>query len=127
MNFFEIFRIAISSLLINRLRAVLTTLGIIIGVGAVIALISLGRGVETYISTQFQGLGSNILFVFSAGLLVVPSVSTNELLFHQVQGTFQSFHFFFKRRFSSEAASSLLPVADAVLSLRRTRHETRPF
>ncbi len=72
MNFLEIFRIAISSLLINRLRAVLTTLGIIIGVGAVIALISLGRGVETYISSQFQGLGSNILFVFSAA----PTSST---------------------------------------------------
>ncbi|MBA3869711.1 MAG: ABC transporter permease [Anaerolineae bacterium] len=72
MNFLEIFRIALSSLLINRLRAVLTTLGIIIGVGAVIALISLGRGVETYISTQFQGLGSNILFVFSAA----PTSST---------------------------------------------------
>ncbi len=72
MNLFESIRIAISSLLINRLRAVLTTLGIIIGVGAVIALISLGRGVETYISSQFQGLGSNILFVFSAA----PTSST---------------------------------------------------
>jgi putative ABC transport system permease protein len=72
MNLIEIIRIAISSLLINRLRAVLTTLGIIIGVGAVIALISLGRGVETYISSQFQGLGSNILFVFSAA----PTSST---------------------------------------------------
>src|SRR6185369_13827997 len=72
MNLIEIIRIAISSLLINRLRAVLTALGIIIGVGAVIALISLGRGVETYISSQFQGLGSNILFVFSAA----PTSST---------------------------------------------------
>lgn len=72
MSLFEIFRIAFSSLLINRLRAVLTTLGIIIGVGAVISLISLGRGVETYISSQFQGLGSNILFVFSAA----PASST---------------------------------------------------
>jgi len=72
MNLLETFRIAFESLLINRLRAMLTTLGIIIGVGAVIALISLGRGVETYISSQFQGLGSNILFVFSAA----PTSST---------------------------------------------------
>ncbi len=72
MNLLETFRIALESLLINRLRAILTTLGIIIGVGAVIALISLGRGVETYISSQFQGLGSNILFVFSAA----PTSST---------------------------------------------------
>jgi putative ABC transport system permease protein len=72
MSLFETFRLALESLLINRLRAILTTLGIIIGVGAVIALISLGRGVETYISSQFQGLGSNILFVFSAA----PASST---------------------------------------------------
>ncbi|MBI1280240.1 MAG: FtsX-like permease family protein [Anaerolineaceae bacterium] len=72
MNLLETLRIAFESLLVNRLRAMLTTLGIIIGVGAVIALISLGRGVETYISSQFQGLGSNILFVFSAA----PASST---------------------------------------------------
>jgi putative ABC transport system permease protein len=72
MNLIETIRIALESLLINRLRAILTTLGIIIGVGAVIALISLGRGVETYISSQFQGLGSNILFVFSS----VPASTT---------------------------------------------------
>lgn len=76
MDLFESVRIAISSLFINRLRAILTTLGIIIGVGAVIALISLGRGVETYISSQFQGLGSNILFVFSAA----PTSTTRTLI-----------------------------------------------
>lgn len=44
----------------------LTTLGIIIGVGAVIGLISLGRGVENFIASEFQGLGSNVLFVYSS-------------------------------------------------------------
>jgi putative ABC transport system permease protein len=76
MSLFEIIRIAIDSLLINRLRAILTTLGIIIGVGAVISLISLGRGVETYVSAQFQGLGSNVLFVFSAA----PTSSTRTVV-----------------------------------------------
>ncbi len=66
MNLTENIRIAIDSLLINRLRAVLTTLGIIIGVGAVIGLISLGRGVENFIASEFQALGSNVLFVFSS-------------------------------------------------------------
>jgi len=66
MNLFETIRIALNGLSTNRLRAVLTTLGIIIGVGAVIALVSLGRGVENYISGQFEALGSNVLFVFSA-------------------------------------------------------------
>ena len=66
MNFAESARIAIDSLLVNRLRAVLTTLGIIIGVGAVIGLVSLGRGVENFVQSEFQSLGSNVLFVFSS-------------------------------------------------------------
>jgi len=62
----EAFRIAFSSLVANRLRALLTTLGIIIGVGAVIGLISLGRGVEDFIASEFEGLGSNLLVVFAS-------------------------------------------------------------
>jgi putative ABC transport system permease protein len=66
MNLTESFRIALSGLSANRLRAVLTTLGIIIGVGAVIGLASLGRGVENFVAAEFQSLGSNVLFVFSS-------------------------------------------------------------
>jgi putative ABC transport system permease protein len=66
MNLTESFRIALIGLLTNRLRAVLTTLGIIIGVGAVIALVSLGRGVEDFVAAEFESLGSNVLFVFSS-------------------------------------------------------------
>ncbi len=47
----------------NKLRSMLTMLGIIIGVGAVIALMSIGRGVEKYVTDQFASLGSNLLFV----------------------------------------------------------------
>jgi putative ABC transport system permease protein len=64
MNLLESIRIALNGLATNRLRAVLTTLGIIIGVGSVIGLVSLGRGVEGYIAGEFQALGSNVLFVF---------------------------------------------------------------
>jgi putative ABC transport system permease protein len=66
MSLFETIRIALTGLSTNRLRAVLTTLGIIIGVGAVIGLVSLGRGVQNYVQGQFQGLGSNLLFVFAS-------------------------------------------------------------
>lgn len=66
MNLLESFRIAIGGLLTNRLRSILTTLGIIIGVGSVIGLVSLGRGVENFIASEFQSLGSNVLFVFSS-------------------------------------------------------------
>jgi putative ABC transport system permease protein len=59
------FRSAISALLSNKLRAFLTMLGIVIGVSAVIALLSIGQGVEHYINNQFNALGTNLLFVQS--------------------------------------------------------------
>ena len=65
MNLVESMRIALNSLLINRLRAALTALGMIIGVGAVVGLVSLGHGVERYVTDQFSSLGSNTLTVTS--------------------------------------------------------------
>ena len=47
----------------NKLRSGLTMLGIIIGVGAVIALLSIGRGVEKFFVDQFTSLGTNLLFI----------------------------------------------------------------
>ncbi len=66
MNVMENLRIALNGLFTNRMRSILTTLGIIIGVGAVIGLVSLGRGVEDFVAGEFQSLGSNVLFVFSS-------------------------------------------------------------
>jgi putative ABC transport system permease protein len=63
MNLFESIHIAMRALAANKLRSILTMLGIIIGVGAVIALMSIGRGVEKYVTDQFAGLGSNLLFI----------------------------------------------------------------
>jgi putative ABC transport system permease protein len=63
----ELLRIALRGLAANKLRAALTMLGIIIGVAAVIALLSVGQGVERYVTAQFQGIGSNLLFVFPGG------------------------------------------------------------
>ncbi|MEO1442868.1 MAG: ABC transporter permease, partial [Chloroflexota bacterium] len=58
-------RIALTSIVANRTRAALTTLGIIIGVAAVISLVSLGRGVEKFVKDQFNSLGANMLIVVS--------------------------------------------------------------
>jgi len=63
MNFFEYARMALESLRANRLRSALTMLGVIIGVAAVILLVSLGEGTKKYVEEQFAGLGSNILIV----------------------------------------------------------------
>lgn len=64
MNLSESFRVAWSSLLANKLRSALTMLGIIIGIFAVIVLISIGRGLEAIVNEQFNAIGSNLLFVF---------------------------------------------------------------
>jgi putative ABC transport system permease protein len=64
MNLFESIRIAFASLLANKLRAVLTMLGIIIGVGAVITLLALGGAIQDLVASQLQGLGSNLVFLF---------------------------------------------------------------
>jgi len=66
MSFGEALRVALNGLVTNRLRAALTTLGIIIGVGAVITLVSIGQGVEDFIASEFERLGSNVIFVFSS-------------------------------------------------------------
>ncbi len=63
MKFLESVRIAFRALAANKMRAALTMLGIIIGVGAVITLMSAGEGVSVYIEERFQGIGSNLLFV----------------------------------------------------------------
>ncbi len=63
MNIWESFRLALKALSVNKLRAALTMLGIIIGVGAVITLMSVGQGVQAYITKQFQSIGTNLFFV----------------------------------------------------------------
>jgi putative ABC transport system permease protein len=64
MRFVENLRMALRSLLAQKLRTLLTMLGIIIGTGAVIGLVSVGRGAQASIASQIQGLGSNLIFVF---------------------------------------------------------------
>jgi putative ABC transport system permease protein len=64
----EQFRMALRALAVNKLRSVLTMLGIIIGVGAVITLLSAGEGVQRLIEDQLQSIGTNILFVVPGNL-----------------------------------------------------------
>ena len=61
--FKESVKIALNALLGNKLRSVLTMLGIIIGVGAVIAMISIGMGVRDKVQGSIAGLGSNLIMV----------------------------------------------------------------
>jgi putative ABC transport system permease protein len=63
MSILESVRSAWHSLRANRMRSVLTMLGVIIGVGAVIALQSLGRGAQNAINSQIESMGTNLLFI----------------------------------------------------------------
>ncbi len=63
MDVIETIRVSKDSILSNKVRAFLTVLGVIIGVTAVILLVSIGEGARNYIQNEFMGLGSNILFV----------------------------------------------------------------
>jgi len=63
VNLSQNVRLAFASLVANKLRALLTMLGIIIGVAAVITLVSVGEGVQEVVVAEFEGLGNNLLFV----------------------------------------------------------------
>jgi putative ABC transport system permease protein len=59
------FRIALRALMVNKMRSTLTMLGIIIGVGAVIAMVAVGSGAKKQIGEQIASMGSNMLIVLS--------------------------------------------------------------
>ena len=61
--FWESVKIASNALVSNKLRSILTMLGIIIGVGAVIAMVSIGMGVRDKVETSIASLGSNLIMV----------------------------------------------------------------
>jgi putative ABC transport system permease protein len=63
MQVAENIRLALRGLAANKLRAALTMLGVMIGVAAVITLLSIGDGVNRYVADQFVGLGTNLVFI----------------------------------------------------------------
>jgi len=77
------FNTAMAALKLNLARSLLTTLGVVIGVFAIVTLISLVQGLQNYVSAEFEVLGSNLLFVYpgSGGLANDPALafSNNKL------------------------------------------------
>jgi len=63
MNPLETLRVALRALLRNKMRSFLTVLGIIIGVGAVIAMVAIGEGAKARVEESFASMGSNLLIV----------------------------------------------------------------
>ncbi len=63
MNFIETFRVAFEAIMSNKVRSGLTMLGVIIGVMAVILLVSIGQGAQVYITKELTGMGTNLLII----------------------------------------------------------------
>src|SRR5213593_2601448 len=63
MNLVAILKVAVRALNRNKLRTALTMLGIIIGVGAVIAMVSIGQGAQAMVQDQINGMGTNMMFI----------------------------------------------------------------
>src|SRR4030065_598456 len=63
MKLYRLFIEALESLSGNKLRSMLTVLGIVIGVAAVITMLSIGRGAEASITSRIEGMGTNLVYV----------------------------------------------------------------
>jgi len=68
VNIWESARIAVRALRVNKLRSVLTMLGIIIGVGAVIAMVGVGAGAQASVTERIESLGSNLIVATSGSV-----------------------------------------------------------
>lgn len=75
MNFIETFGVALEAILSNKVRSGLTMLGVIIGVLAVILLVSIGEGARVFITKELTGIGTNLL-------LITPGKSSTSGGFH---------------------------------------------
>ena len=88
MELIELLQLSLRSLRANKFRSILTTLGVVIGVLAVILLVSIGSGLKLYITNQIASLGSNLLFVIPGrfgGGRVPGGQQTNRLIMHDAK------------------------------------------
>jgi putative ABC transport system permease protein len=69
MTFLATLKVALAALRTNKLRSALTMLGIIIGVGAVIAMVGVGAGAQARVEDQIKSLGSNLIIVLSGNVM----------------------------------------------------------
>src|SRR5512145_2596141 len=63
MKLYRLFIEALESLNANKLRSMLTVLGIVIGVAAVIAMLSIGRGAQASITSRIESMGTNLIYI----------------------------------------------------------------
>lgn len=78
MNILETLRVAWEALLANKLRSILTMIGIIIGVGSVIAVVAIGRGTEAAVLGELQGLGAGVFYIIPGSATSTDALSRME-------------------------------------------------
>ena len=79
MSIFETFALSLKNIVSSKTRSLLTMLGIIIGVAAVIVIVGLGNGLEQYMTDSFSGLGTNTLTVSVSSRGSTRSLSVDEM------------------------------------------------
>lgn len=80
MNLLQAMRLALGAIWSNKLRSFLTMLGVIIGVFAVVALVSLGQGATSRVTEQVQGMGSNLITLYIRGRGPLSSLTYDEAM-----------------------------------------------
>ena len=68
MKWKNLIKVAFKSIVKNKMRTLLTMLGIIIGVGAVIVMVAIGKGAEQRIQNQIASMGTNLIMVFPGSM-----------------------------------------------------------
>ncbi len=112
MDIAQLLKLSLNALVTNKLRSILTTLGIIIGVFAIILLVSLGAGLQTYITKEVSGLGSNLLFVIPGsvgGARTAGGAVANKLLYSDAKTL----------AFRLKSVASVAPVIQKTATLKR--------
>jgi putative ABC transport system permease protein len=117
MNILESIRIALEALFSNKGRSVLTMLGVIIGVFAVICLVAIGEGAKAYVTKELMGVGSNLLVITpgkaqTSGGPPMSVDSAKKLTYEDAE-------------FLARRASALKRVAPLVIGTGKVKYENR--
>jgi putative ABC transport system permease protein len=120
MSLLELVLTAIDTIRASKLRAFLTTLGVVIGVFAIILLVALGEGARQYLAETFASLGSNLVQVFpgrreTAGIGQVPVAGTEHKLTREDEEAIR------RRAYTIDAVSGTVNGAATVRFLNRRR------
>lgn len=122
MNVRETLKTALDSLKLNKVRSFLTMLGVIIGVFAVVSLVSLVEGAQNYIEDQFESLGSNLIFVMSG------NIDSGTTTFREVgkglgSSNLEVKHVDFIERYASDYIEAVTPVTQLGKTVKYKTHD----